>query len=408
MITSSRWRSVTLLAIPFIWLGCEGGGGPMTATVRDSAGITIVENAGSLWTEGEEWQVGDEPQLDIGVLEGDPAYQLYQARHALRLSDGTVVVANVGTSELRFYGPDGVHLKSVGREGGGPGEFESLSLVRRFPGDSLLTYDNNQSRVTIWSRDGTLGRSYRITPEGEIVFLLGEGVFADGTLLVKAPLIFRGGFSDGARRDEEEYQSFSTTGAFVDTVGVFAGPDQFIESHLSARQAYVSLTRPPFGREPVLAVHGDRLYYGSADSYEIRCHTQDGALTQIIRRAVEPRRVTPADVQRLIERELEDIEDPIDRRDARERYDKMPVAETMPAYAGLEVDDLGNMWVQEYDPESEGGRTYTVFDASGQMLGPVQLPAGLTATHIGDDFVLGVWRDDLDVEHVRLYRLTKE
>jgi hypothetical protein len=27
--------------------------------------------------------------------------------------------------------------------------------------------------------------------------------------------------------------------------------------------------------------------------------------------------------------------------------------------------------------------------------------------HIGPDFVLGVWRDDLDVEHARLYELIK-
>jgi len=407
MIPSIRCRLVALFLVPVFSLGCDGGSAPVAATVRDSAGITIVENSDGVWNEGEGWRVADQPQVDIGVLDGEPEYQLYNVRQALRLKDGRIVVANVGTGELRFFSGDGTFLKSVGRQGGGPGEFEGLSLVRPFPGDSLLTYDVRQSRVTIWDTDGTLGRSYRITPVGEIAFMLGQGVFADGTLLVKAPLLFRGGFSDGARRDDEEYQSFSTTGAFVDTVGVFAGPDQFIESQVNANQAFVSVSTPPFGRNPAAAVHGDRLYYGSADSYEIQCYSQDGTLTSIIRRNVAPRPVTPDDLQHLIERDLAEIEDANDRRDTRERYDKMPVAETMPAYERLEVDDLGNLWVREYDPDSEGSSTWTVFDADGQMLGTVRMPAGFGVRHIGTDFVLGVWRDDLDVEHVRLYDVIK-
>lgn len=407
MTPSMRFRLFTAILIPFCSLDCGGGTAPVAATVHDSAGITIVENSGAIWKEGEEWRVADQPQIDIGVLEGEPEYQFYQVRQALRLEDGRIVVANVGTSELRFYGEDGRHLMSVGRQGGGPGEFEGLSLLKPFPGDSLLTYDMRQSRVTIWDKNGVLGRSYRITPVGEIVFMSGQGVFGDGTLLVKAPLFFRRGISDGARRDDEEYQSFSTTGSFVDTVGVFLGPDQFIESQITANQAFVSVTSPPFGRHPVAAVHGDRFYYGSADSYEIQCYTQDGTLTRIIRRDMAPRPVTPDDLQRLIERDLGEIEDANDRRDARERYDKMPVAETMPAYEGLNVDDLGNLWVRDYELDLDRSSTWTVFDASGQILGAVRMPAGFAVMHIGADFVLGVWHDDLDVEHVRLYELIK-
>ena len=75
--------------------------------------------------------------------------------------------------------------------------------------------------------------------------------------------------------------------------------------------------------------------------------------------------------------------------------------------AGLAVDDLGNLWVREYDPDAERGRSWSVFDSESQMLGPVQLPADLRVTHIGADFVLGVWQDELDVEYVRLYQLIK-
>jgi hypothetical protein len=41
------------------------------------------------------------------------------------------------------------------------------------------------------------------------------------------------------------------------------------------------------------------------------------------------------------------------------------------------------------------------------MLGSVALPDRFRPTQIGSDFVLGVWSDDLDVQHVRMYRLDK-
>jgi hypothetical protein len=48
-----------------------------------------------------------------------------------------------------------------------------------------------------------------------------------------------------------------------------------------------------------------------------------------------------------------------------------------------------------------------VFDEGGAALGVVPLPPRFTPHQIGNDFVLGAWKDELDVEHVRLYRLLK-
>jgi hypothetical protein len=120
-----------------------------------------------------------------------------------------------------------------------------------------------------------------------------------------------------------------------------------------------------------------------------------------------PRSVTAADIDRFIENEIADIEDANDRRDRRELYEEMETPETMPAYQDLEVDDLGNLWVKEYEPDPDAPSRWTVVDADGHMLGEVVLPSGLNVTQIGNDFVLGIWQDELEVEHVRLYALTK-
>jgi hypothetical protein len=48
-----------------------------------------------------------------------------------------------------------------------------------------------------------------------------------------------------------------------------------------------------------------------------------------------------------------------------------------------------------------------VFDPQGKLLGAVTLPARFVPRHIGNDFVLGVWKTENDVEVVRMYRLRK-
>jgi hypothetical protein len=387
-------------------LGCSVGAEMNLATVRDSAGVIIVESSGGAWQDGEVWTVASQPAVDIGVLDGAEEYQLFQVRDARRLNNGNIVVANGGI-ELRFYDRTGTYLSTAGRQGGGPGEFEGLGWVRPYLGDSLLTYDYGQVRVSLWDQDGNFGRSYKINPPGDFGFIMGEDAFSDGTLLAKAPLVFRGGFAEGAQRSDEEYNTYSMEGELIDTVGMFPGPDQFIRSGRDGDNFMVELLTPPFGRNSFMELHGDMLYFGSSDSYEIERRGKDGTLEQLIRRDVPARPVTAADIERFIEGEIADVEDANTRRDRREMYEEMTAPEIMPAYEGLKVDDLGNLWVEDYEPDPDAESLWTVFDPDGRMLGQVVLPNGLGVMQIGDDFVLGVWRDEFEVEHVRSYALTK-
>jgi hypothetical protein len=406
MILKRQAVTVSLGMVAAGVMGCGAGAERNTAMVRDSAGVTIVENSGGVWPGGDAWTVSPEPKVDIGVLEGTPEYQLFQVGDARRLANGNIVVTNGGT-ELRFYDSTGTYLHTTGREGGGPGEFQSVGLVRPYQGDSLLTYDFGQVRVSLWDQEGNFARSYKINPPGDFGFIIGEDVFADGTLLAKAPLVFRGGFSEGAMRNDEEFHIYSMEGELIDTVGLFAGPDQFLRSARDGNNFMIEVIRPPFGRQTAMVVHGDKLYFGSGDSYEIERRGKDGTLELLIRRDTPNRTVTPADIDRFIEAEVAGIEDANDRRDRRELYEEMDVPETMPAYGDLRLDDQGNLWAADYEPDPDADLRWTVFDPDGRMLGQVVLPSGLDVKQIGDDFVLAVWRDEYEVEHVRMYELRK-
>src|SRR5690554_6994270 len=65
----SRWVVVGLLAVGNA--ACSAGEQPrVRAVVRDSAGITIVENSVPLWRDEEEWRLTAEPVVQIGVVIG--------------------------------------------------------------------------------------------------------------------------------------------------------------------------------------------------------------------------------------------------------------------------------------------------------------------------------------------------
>jgi hypothetical protein len=69
---------------------------------------------------------------------------------------------------------------------------------------------------------------------------------------------------------------------------------------------------------------------------------------------------------------------------------------------------MGNLWVQEYRmPGDNTPPRWSVFDIDGIPLGEVAYPDGFSPLDIGSDYVLGVWSDADDVEHVQLYDLIK-
>jgi hypothetical protein len=93
----------------------------------------------------------------------------------------------------------------------------------------------------------------------------------------------------------------------------------------------------------------------------------------------------------------------------RDYVSSLPDPETKPAYADLLVDTEGFAWAAKFQGRAESNepQRWNVFDPAGEWLGSVQVPARFTVYEIGRDYVLGLWRDADDVEHVRMYELIK-
>ena len=120
---------------------CERQSNLGAHSVRDSAGVEIVESNRPRWDSTTRGRVSAQPALSIGAIQGDAPYLFHGILGVRRLSDGRLVVANVGTNELRFFDSTGRHLHTVGGEGDGPGEFRFMSLFWTRAGDTIVVSD---------------------------------------------------------------------------------------------------------------------------------------------------------------------------------------------------------------------------------------------------------------------------
>ncbi|MDE2794229.1 MAG: 6-bladed beta-propeller [Gemmatimonadota bacterium] len=395
-----------IFAVPTLLVvaGCQpdqhGGAGLATLT-RDSAGIRIIENAKP--TEGSRvWQVGPEPALTIGVREGEDHDMLHRVRDATKLSDGRIVIANRGDDELRVFDASGNWLESWGGRGEGPGEFSGLDHVDTWPGDSIIAWSGPGSSILVFDSDGNFGRGFKLEtneddPMGFYVFP--TAVTAAGSILAgQIPSIF----------DRVRVEIRDAEGRLQSSLGEHPG----IETHRvesvrgSARMItmYEVIFGPTVGQVP----WGDLIVHSLNDRYEIRAFAEDGTLARIVRRDHAARPPTAEEVEGYIEEQVSGYPDDI-AAEQRGRYESVPVAENMPAFTSVMVDGRNHLWVEEYElpGEERPGSLWTVFDAQGRVQGFVETPDGLEIFEIGEDYILGLWRDELEVEYVQVWELER-
>jgi hypothetical protein len=377
---------------------CDTPAPSAAPTLRDSAGVTIVEIPTSVPTA--EWSISD-AVLAIGGLDDRPEYQLYNAQRALWLDHGVLVVANAGSHEVRLYREDGTHLRTVGGRGGGPGEYEGMWGLARLPGDSLGVWDWRATRLTVYDRDGELGRSVAVVDAASLAARL-IGTFPDGSFAVAAGLdpmtIFaRGG---GPFEVPVTLLKLGPDGVIVDSLGPYPGEERFIDMG----EGQFSIRRTIYGRAQRIEVAAGRIHAGDDRTGEVRVYDAGGGLRRVIRRAFTPEPVTDADVRRYRETTLAATSER-EREAQREFLDRLPAARTLPAFSDLFVDRLGRIWLMEFSRETEGPRTWTVLAADGTPSGRLLLPRRVAPVDAGADYLLAWSLDDLDVERITLHEL---
>lgn len=396
------------LGIALAGCGAESDRGPVVA-FRDSAGIAIAENPSPDDSTQNDWWRIEGPLVDIGGVDAEEPYSLFRVSDALRLSDGRIAVASTVSGDIRYFDENGRHLRTSGRTGGGPGEYRNISGIERTGGDSLLVIDASARRVSLLDPTGEYVREFDVGNNALVTRIVGR--FDDGSLLTAPALVVGpepGSASSGLMRPPFTLVRVATSTGVPDTLGDFPGAERFMRVTASNGQiTSISIRTVPFGKSPTFAVHGGEVYIGSQDDSEIRVYGEDGVLRRIIRTGRSPEAITSAHLAAQFEAEIEALPEEM-RTQARaaDRSD-LPHGDVVPPYGSLLTDDTGNLWVSDYDDPMDVPGRWTVYGPDGGVSARIALPPTFRPYDIGEDWILGRELDDLDVEHVRLYRLLK-
>lgn len=400
-------------------------------TITDSAGVRMVVNQDPLWRAGEGWRLTPEPVLTLGTLDTPLEQQFHRVGGVTRLDDGTIVVLNRGSSELRAFDSSGRHLWSRGGAGDGPGEMKGYAdaypELLRLAGDSLQV-QNGWDRIR-FDRAGQLvahetlgvGQLRALGPYHLYTCPFGPN-FLDDQILV----------CNDYRRPPQQVETWAsrvtiarTSWALeqVDTVATLFETDWGREDN-----PWRTLTPSPFGRNGLYRVSGQprpTLLYATNDAYRIEVwDVANAALSMVVeRRTARRARGERENNYASKPGPVYPITEGMDPRDRRwSPVDSLSLAQS------FRLDALGYLWVRRAPSPSEGDEgvklevsmpdgtgfvtsvssgLHDLFRPDGVYLGTVKLPYDFRIMEIGPDYLLGMATDDLGIEYVHMYGLDR-
>lgn len=305
-----------------------------------------------LWRAG-----GEEDDTFFGII-----------TQVLTDEEGNVYLLDTQLSEVQVYSPDGEFLKTLSRQGEGPGE-------TNLPTDMLFTSDGNIGLVQSFP-----GKVIKIDKEGNPagVIAIGnpdptQGGFVAlfdtqqrGGNMVAVGMLITANQAERTRTDNWILASFNEDGSEktryheMTRVWDFKKPISIVEKD----QYFVHFRRWALDKEGKVYAATNR------NGYEVRVWNADGSLNRIIEREYEPWKRNDEDTRRInafMDASTRNFPGDVDTK----------IEDTEPDITSIRVADDGTVWVLTsrgtHDQPEGVMMTYDVFDPEGHFIKQVMV-----------------------------------
>lgn len=391
-------RTLRALLLPVVTMTACGDASPSpvhipAATVRDSAGIRIVE-AGPV-EDLPTVRVGRRPLLRTGWRDDEPTFEV--VRSGVLVPDGGAVVADGRARRLWFVDEDG-ETRPLGRQGDGPGEFRYIEAVVRYPDGRLAAWDDRLNRLTLLAPDGQVLSTHLMADPGR-VNVAPFGVL-DSATLGWLPTSF------GARPGADP-------SGWLQGPLVRRGPDDEAPDTV-ARVPIVLLeadgSRDPFTRYGMGDVAAGGFVWGTNDRAELRWYAGDGALREIWRWSQDPVEVTP-EVWREYEAAFRERmgsspeAPPTDRMARILEEDRENASSHLPFFVTVHAAPSGQVWLGEYTGPGIFPARYLEISADGRPLRWIEFETAIRVLDMDGNRILGVQTDEWDIQSVAIFEI---
>lgn len=352
----------------------------------DSAGVTIVRNAAD--DRLLDWNF--ERVLVLGGVDEGPTafFRVFPTSIGVDAS-GNLYVLDAGNYTVAKFNPAGRHVRSFGRQGGGPGEFGFPSDMAVDADGDVAVYDFDRRGLTRFDADGRFTGTLSLPgPLQRQVALLDDGhVVAAVTQATPTP-------------DSTDFSLLMIRDGTVEVAKV----RQFTRSEPREFACGSRPGRPYFGPRVVWAAAGSRIAFSDESTYSVRVMDPDGS-TSIWRRELTPVRSTLGLAAWEVAQgdSLRSFGCTIPADEAARKFGYADVA---PTIEGLAVAPDGGVWVRRRT-EVPGELPIDVLDATGAYVGTLPGDSPFPALFRAEDEIVTVERDDLDRPIIVVYRIDK-
>lgn len=359
-----------------------GGAAAATKSQGQEAGKSNAPVVESSETPGEEVRLQAKELWRRGSEDDDVLFGLVAGLVTDR--DGNVYVLDGQLSTIHVFSPAGKHLRQIGREGEGPGEFRNASDLYLGPGGSLGVVQVFPGRIIQLGTDGTPAGNFSL-PEAagggfQLVFI-GQGL-ADRVVLAGAQQHTQ----EGKQNQVSYLTAFDPKGKQIARYHEESAETRF------GGMKFVEKTFSNFQRRWALAPDGRVAAALTYDDYRITVWNPDGSVNRIIDRP----KYAPLARDGETKKRFQKFFDSITRWNPGSTFEVSP---THPAVASLHFADDGNLWVLSgrgmWEHEPGVFASYDVYDKQGRFV---------RRTHILLDGKAG--DDGAFFEGGRLYRVT--
>jgi hypothetical protein len=321
----------------------------------DSTGARLVEEARFSGEDGTPAEIGQPQSLAVD-------------------EEGRVYVVDSKPAVIKVFAPDGSLVRSIGREGEGPGEFRVGFIAVR--AGHVVLQDPELSRMSVWDTAGAFLRSWHSS------CCYHSDIQIDRQNRIHVPTAF--GRAKGEPPRGVPYVRWSLEGDNLDSVWVphrEATKVWKVSMKGSDGNEVMAMVLPiPLQPDVKSALHPEGgLVHGWTGAYWLTRSPAGSDSARVFGRVWTPEAISDDRRTAAVEAQVKQVAEGYGEDNARRAFSLADVPGTLPAFSGLRVDESGRVWVRRHPVAlaDTACTAFEVFDSTGAYLGPVRAPLEL-------------------------------
>jgi hypothetical protein len=368
----------------------------MIALLLVSVAIPALSQAQSV----PPWRLSADPVMTLG--EGTPQGLEFAGIAGVRLrKDGSVLVSSQKPIELRLYSSQGALIRKIAGEGDGPGEFRAPWVIA--VEDTIIVFDFIQRRLTFLADGKVIPGPSMPVPSGQ-----DPGYLLDRSSCgawIAQPLRRVSTMAGPPGKSFRDTISTLVVAPTLDRILYHLGPFPGT-AYLPLQGPMRGVTSVMFGPMTLVGAAGGVVYAMDTETPEIRRWSCDGrALSSVI--LPIPERPVERELVERLRRRAASQSSPLPGAALEERFAPANIPRHLPRVRSLVAGPNGEIWAEQYDGDVREPSTWWIIGTDGRINARIRMVPGFRLSSVLEDRVAGVFRDQDDVESVRVYRILK-